>query len=48
MACQSVGIEFSPLVGLTCLDENEFRYLSPEETLAMLVRRIHDVALGFE
>ncbi|EOV2221044.1 TPA: hypothetical protein L3996_002529 [Pseudomonas aeruginosa] len=48
VACQSVGIEFSPLVGLTCLDENECRYLSPEETLEMLAQRIHDVALGFE
>lgn len=40
--CQDVGIEFSPLVGITCLDESESRYLSPEETLSLLVERIRE------
>lgn len=45
-ACQSIGIEFSPLVGMTCLDESESKYLSPEETLEMLRQRIHELTLS--
>lgn len=47
-ACQSVGLEFSSLVGLTCLDESECRYLSSEETLELLVGRIRERALELE
>ena len=44
--CQSIGIEFSPLVGMTCLDESKSRYLSPEETLELLRQRIHELTLS--
>lgn len=39
-ACQSAGIEFSPLVGMTCLDESKRRYLSSEEAMSLLATRI--------
>ncbi|OBP07750.1 MULTISPECIES: hypothetical protein [unclassified Pseudomonas] len=45
-ACQDVGIEFSPLVGITCLDESESRYLSEVETFNWLVDRIRERACG--
>ena len=45
-ACQDVGIEFSPLVGMACLDENESRYLSEAETFNWLVDRIREKACG--
>lgn len=46
-ACQDVGIEFSSLVGMTCLDEDECRYLGPEETLNLLVARTRLCRLKF-
>ncbi|MCO1948126.1 hypothetical protein [Pseudomonas aeruginosa] len=36
-ACRCVGLEFSPLVGMGCLNESEDSYLSPEEALNWLV-----------
>ncbi len=45
-ACQDVGIEFSPLVGITCLDESESRYLSTAETTNWLVERIRSRLLS--
>ncbi|HEC1605866.1 hypothetical protein [Pseudomonas aeruginosa] len=44
--CQNIGIEFSPLVGMTCLNESESRYLSPEETVELLVRHIRELTLS--
>ncbi|EPJ5163260.1 hypothetical protein [Pseudomonas aeruginosa] len=32
-ACWCVGLEFSPLVGMVCLNESEDSYLLPEEAL---------------
>ncbi|WEW95632.1 hypothetical protein P3T65_15345 [Pseudomonas nitroreducens] len=37
-ACRCVGLEFSPLVGMVCLNESEDGYLSPEETLNWFVK----------
>lgn len=37
-ACRCVGLEFSPLVGMVCLNESEDGYLSPEETLNRFVK----------
>ncbi|HFI2159451.1 TPA: hypothetical protein ACIDX1_000063 [Pseudomonas aeruginosa] len=36
-ACRCVGLEFSPLVGMVCLNESEDGYLSPEEALNWIV-----------
>jgi len=36
-ACRRVGLEFSLLVGMVCLNESEDGYLSPEETVNWLV-----------
>ncbi|WP_236173233.1 hypothetical protein [Pseudomonas pseudonitroreducens] len=48
-ACRCVGLEFSPLVGMVCLNESEDGYLSQEETLNWLVKRVRaysDAAQG--
>lgn len=37
-ACRCVGPEFSPLVGMVCLNESEDGYLTPEEALNWLVK----------
>ncbi|MFS2122621.1 hypothetical protein [Pseudomonas sp. Pseusp97] len=39
-ACRCVGLEFSPLVGMVCLNESEDGYLTPEETLNWFVKRV--------
>ncbi|MDU4255502.1 MULTISPECIES: hypothetical protein [Pseudomonas] len=39
-ACRCVGLEFSPLVGLVCLNESEDGYLPPEEALNWLVKNV--------
>ncbi|HGX3309054.1 TPA: hypothetical protein ACNH8R_000034 [Pseudomonas aeruginosa] len=39
-ACRRVGLEFSPLVGVVCLNESEDGYLSPEEVLNWLVNSV--------
>lgn len=36
--CLCLGLEFSPLVGMVCLNESEDGYLSPEETLNWFVK----------
>ncbi|BGE60084.1 hypothetical protein IPC600_32085 [Pseudomonas aeruginosa] len=36
-ACRCVGLEFSPLVGMVCLNESEDGYLTQEEALNWLV-----------
>ncbi|HBO3166667.1 TPA: hypothetical protein ACJX8M_000830 [Pseudomonas aeruginosa] len=36
--CRCVGLEFSPLVGMVCLNESEDGYLTPEETLNWFVK----------
>lgn len=36
-ACRCVGLEFSPLVGMVCLSEDESRYLCSEESLNWFV-----------
>lgn len=41
-ACQDIGLELS-LVGLTCLNEGETRYLSTSETLNTLTDRIRQL-----
>lgn len=38
-ACQGIGVERSP-VGLTCLSDDESRYLGTEEMLNVLTNRI--------
>lgn len=38
-ACQDIGVERSP-VGLTCLSDDETRYLGTEEMLKVLTNRI--------
>lgn len=37
-ACLCLGLEFSPLVGMVCLNESEDGYLSQEETLNWFVK----------
>lgn len=37
-ACRCVGLEFSPLVGIVCLNESEDGYLSQEEALNWFVK----------
>ena len=39
-ACRCVGLEFSPLVGMVCLNESEDGYLSPEEALNWFVNSV--------
>ncbi|EPF1479788.1 hypothetical protein GHT98_11310 [Pseudomonas aeruginosa] len=39
-ACRCVGLEFSPLVGVVCLNESEDGYLSQEEALNWFVNRV--------
>jgi hypothetical protein len=41
-ACQDTGLELSP-VGLTCLSDDETRYLSTDETLNTLTERIRQL-----
>ncbi|MFK8402417.1 hypothetical protein M2D07_028180 [Pseudomonas sp. BGr12] len=41
-ACRRVGLEFSPLVGMVCLSEDESRYLCTEESLSWLVRSVRE------
>ncbi len=45
-ACRCVGLEFSPLVGVVCLNESEDGYLPPEEALNWIVSsvRLHSHA----
>jgi hypothetical protein len=45
-ACRCVGLEFSPLVGMVCLNESEDGYLTPEETLNWFVECIRVCALA--
>ncbi|QJP08621.1 hypothetical protein [Pseudomonas multiresinivorans] len=48
-ACRCVGLEFSPLVGMVCLSEDESRYLCSEESLNWFVecvRAYSDAAQG--
>ncbi|WP_371229615.1 hypothetical protein ACAW63_24070 [Pseudomonas sp. QE6] len=45
-ACRRVGIEFSPLVGMVCLNESEDGYLTPEETLNWFVKRVRVCSLA--
>lgn len=42
-ACQNIGLERNP-VGLTCLSDDETRYLSTEEMLNALTDRIRHLA----
>ncbi|HCE9893669.1 hypothetical protein [Pseudomonas aeruginosa] len=46
-ASRCVGLEFSPMVGMVCLSEDESRYLCSEESLNWFVRnvRVHLIAL---
>ncbi|MDH0293170.1 hypothetical protein N7414_28960 [Pseudomonas sp. GD04087] len=39
-ACRCLGLEFSPLVGMVCLNESEDGYLPPEEALNWLVKNV--------
>lgn len=39
-ACRCVGLEFSPLVGVVCLNESEDGYLSQEEALNWIVNSV--------
>lgn len=39
-ASRCVGLEFSPLVGMVCLNESEDGYLSPEEALNWFVNSL--------
>lgn len=39
-ACRCVGLEFSPLVGVVCLNESEDGYLRSEESLNWLVESV--------
>jgi len=41
-ACQDIGLELSP-VGLTCLSDDETRYLSTHETFNTLTDRIRQL-----
>lgn len=45
-ACRCVGLEFSPLVGMVCLNESEDGYLSPEKTLNWFVKCVRVCSLA--
>ena len=42
-ACRCVGLEFSSLVGVVCLNESEDGYLSQEESLNWLVTCVREL-----
>lgn len=48
-ACLRVGIEFSPLVGMVCFDEDESRYLTGTQTSRRLLGQIRAISdpVGF-